>query len=258
MAGLRYCRIEKKQEDPLPFNILRLAAAVVLSLAALAATAEAAAMRIECPYSQVESGVITQLPAPWYSTPVRGPLVDTRITTQANGERLLNCSYQSYRGNLDVSQAAPQGMDCTADGSGFTCTSGGGVVGQPVPGPANGVVRVTGTQDLPPSYTADLDSGMTGTGGDDLWFHAEGGGGTDTLAPTNGAALIVVDFASGNYQGCSAASGYVSQGVAVSLLSAGSTLCVRTSEGRLAVVQITAPPQFNNGRLAFGFTTWEF
>ncbi len=86
----------------------------------------------------------------------------------------------------------------------------------------------TGQLRVPQTFQIDLDAGAVQRDGADLWFEAE----TRTalyLSPQNGAALAVGRCGAGTPAG---------QRLALRDLPAGTTLCVRTSEGRDSEVTI--------------------
>lgn len=125
----------------------------------------------------------------------------------------------------------------------------------PTPVPAAPPVRTTGTLQIPQTYLADLDQGTVTQAGADLWFEAE----TATqlyVTPSNGAALAVGDLSRRNLEACRSAR-YDAYRVPLSALPPGSFLCVRTNEGRFALVGITALTGASPRTLSLSYLTWE-
>ena len=113
------------------------------------------------------------------------------------------------------------------------------------PVPAAGTILRRVTTDIPQTFALDLDTGYspaTLNDGGDIWFNAV----TDTdryLSPMywDGATLAISGHVDPGYVGCASAT--LSQDdVRVEALSSGLYLCVRTSEGRVAVLRIIQPP----------------
>ena len=121
--------------------------------------------------------------------------------------------------------------------------------------PAAPVVHVSGVLNIQQTYRADLDAGTIGNSGADIWFHAVSAT-QRYVEPVNGAKLKKVSAAT--YAGCTAASGSLSSAaININSLPAGSLVCVRTNEGRLAGFRVNSNVGPSPGTLHISFTTWD-
>jgi hypothetical protein len=121
--------------------------------------------------------------------------------------------------------------------------------------PAAVAVHVSGTLAIQQTYMANLDTGTITTSGADIWFEAQ----TATqryVTPRNGAKIKKVSSAT--YSGCVSASSSLSTSkINITSLPAGSLVCVRTSEGRLAGFRVNSTVGASPGTLHISFTTWD-
>jgi PASTA domain len=104
---------------------------------------------------------------------------------------------------------------------------------------SNGVVA-SGDLTVPENTLADLDGGAESEGGEDIWFQAEDQM-SRFVAPQNTARIAALGAARPSYELCASAS-LLAEPIPVDELSAGTVLCVRTTEGRLSVVRLTQLP----------------
>ena len=107
---------------------------------------------------------------------------------------------------------------------------------------------------------ADLDSGATPEfdtqNTADLWFYYVVAFDALFLQPQNGATQVEVGAAAPGRAGCAAATLSTSR-IAVANLTAGTYLCVRTSENRLAQVRITSLPGPDPATLPIQFVVYQ-
>jgi hypothetical protein len=107
---------------------------------------------------------------------------------------------------------------------------------------------------LAPPLMADVDQGNLAFAGADLHYFAPNL--TDlSLVPTNGAAISYTNGSQRGYAGCSAAA-LSNTPVATSALTAGDYFCVRTSDGRIAELQVNSIGAIL-GVLSISYTTWQ-
>jgi hypothetical protein len=101
--------------------------------------------------------------------------------------------------------------------------------------------------DIPQTFTVDFDTGTVG-GGDDMQFRAQ----TATIRSLDalGSAQIALlrAGAPATFDACASAS-LSTTSIPVQNLQPGSVVCVRTSQGRMAVVTVRQPPGPSPGRL---------
>lgn len=222
--------------------------AVFATVAILGAqSAQAAAVRIECPLDQARTEITSPLPSGWWQTPQMGRLQETRIDN-IGGDRTLMCGYWAFGKTVYIMQKAPASMSCNKDARGFTCQSAGVVA------PAAPRTLSTGGVDLQQTWVVDLDTGRVGgnDGRGDIWFQAK----TATqrfLTPRNGARIAVVGNRSVGLAGCRSA-GYTTNPIGIPPV--GTYVCVRTSEGRYSQFRINGGPGASPGLLQIGYTTW--
>lgn len=109
---------------------------------------------------------------------------------------------------------------------------------------------------IPQTWTADLDEGALGSPrNSDLWFRAI----TATeryIEPLNGATAAISGRRSVGRDGCAAAT-LSAERIAISRLSEGTYVCMKTNEGRYAQLRVNAPVGASPGTLEVGYTTWK-
>lgn len=209
-------------------------------------SAQAAAVRIECPLQKVRTEITSPLPSGWWQTPQVGSLQETRIAN-IRGDKTLMCGYWAFEKTVYIMQKAPASMQCRKDARGFDCQSPGVVSNAPR-------THSTGGVDLKQTWIVDLDNGSVGGngGGGDIWFQAK----TATaryLTPRNGARIAVAGSGSVGLSGCRNA-GYTANPIGIPPV--GTYVCVRTSEGRYSQFRINGGPGRSPGLLKIGYTTW--
>ena len=124
----------------------------------------------------------------------------------------------------------------------------------PPPSPPVPVVDSSGAFQLIPSARVNLDNGVLGFAGADLFYQAVNF--TDVqLTPVNGAQISYTGGAQRGYWGCSAAA-FSNAPVPQAAIAIGDYVCVLTDQGRIAEFQI------NNVGLIFralwiSYTTWQ-
>ncbi len=222
-------------------NTLALAAlALGTTLGAGAATGE----EINCPLTQIRREVVTPLPPGWWQTPVINRLTDTRIITFSDGSKALQCLYGPAGA---IMREVPRRRNCTARRGGFTCHPV--LRATPAPGIAS-----QGRATLSQTYLIDFDRLSRDSRDADLWFEAE----TRErlyLVPRNGAQIALGDRRADHYVDCRDAR-YTSRRVSLRDVPPGSRLCMRTSEGRYALVRIENITRSNPKRIFLQYTTW--
>ncbi len=125
----------------------------------------------------------------------------------------------------------------------------------PTPAPAP-ITYSTGPILLKQTYTADLDHGVVGTAGADLWFQAV----TPTqlyLKPRNGAKMALGDGSNRGFSGCSTAS-FSAHRVPLAAVPVGTYVCMKTNAGRISQFRMNAiNGPINHRKLKLGYTTWQ-
>ncbi len=123
----------------------------------------------------------------------------------------------------------------------------------PPPPPPPPVIFASGSFELVPSFQVNLDTGVIGIPGADLFYQSVGFTSVQ-LTPVNGAQISFAGGAQRNQAGCAAAA-YSPAPVPFASLAVGFYLCVRTNEGRFSEIRIN-----NIGLilriLSVSFTTW--
>ncbi len=221
----------------------------------LAAPAHAAAVRIDCPVTQVRTEITTPLSDGWWQTPQVGNLQSTKIG-KVGGKDTLMCGYWAYGKTVYIMKEAPEGANCTADATGFSCTTQLVVVPLPVPALLDPITYKTGSISLKQTWMADFDNGTTGgQNGADLWFEAK----TATarfLVPQNGATMAIAGNRSIGLAGCKTLAGYTNAPMPVEIFRTGLYVCVKTNEGRYSQFRVNAAAGPSPATLELGFTTW--
>ncbi len=114
----------------------------------------------------------------------------------------------------------------------------------------------TGTLELRQTFMADFDKGRISSGpGADIWFQAK----TPLeryITPRNRARIAIAGKRSLGKDGC-AALRLAEKPIPVRDLTAGTYVCVRTSERRYAQFRVNVPAGPSPGRMQIGYTTWE-
>lgn len=109
----------------------------------------------------------------------------------------------------------------------------------------------TGPIDLQQTFTANLDNGMVGGGGVDIWYQAV----TEMekyITPQNGATIAVGDGSNRGYEGCSAES-FSGDNVPLADIPPGTYVCVKTNQGRISQFRVNG---FMGTIMKLGYTTW--
>jgi len=224
--------------------------------------AQAAPQRIDCPAGQVQTRIVTPLPAGWWETPQIGNVANTKIA-DIGGKPTLMCGYNAFGTVVYTMKEAPVGTECVAESNGFTCTPTTPAAGlipvipgliQPLaPAP---VTYKTGPVSLRQTWSVDLDTGTTGSGaGVDIWFEAVTAA-ERYLVPRNGASMAIAGNRSINLAGCKAIAGYTRARLPVALFRTGLYVCVRTNEGRYSQFRVNSAAGPSPATMEIGFTTW--
>ena len=119
------------------------------------------------------------------------------------------------------------------------------------------VVFSEGSLSIPATFVADLDLGQLGGGANaDIQFFLNIFSGGRFLAPVNDTKLARVGTSAPGLQGCAQAELF-EEGINFNNLPTGSYVCVRTNQGRLSEVRITALPDTYPGTVEISFRTFE-
>lgn len=106
--------------------------------------------------------------------------------------------------------------------------------------------------DIPQTFTVDFDTGAIGGAGNDLFFVAQ----TATIrflqTRTTAQMALLPAGSAANFTTCSAAA-MSNATIPVERLQPGSVVCLRTSEGRLAVITVRQPVGPSPGRLLVSY-----
>ena len=121
----------------------------------------------------------------------------------------------------------------------------------PAPAPVAPVTYSTGAIDLPQTYTANLDNGVVGGPGADIWYRAVNPI-AKFISPRNGAMLARGDGSNRGYAGCNAESFSASQ-IPLMAIPVGTYVCVRTNAGRISQFRVNG---FAGTTMRIGYTTW--
>ena len=106
------------------FRYTRYIAAIIFSLL-FASEAQSASQFINCPATEIETGVSSRITSPWWSTPRTGRLMDIDVM-RVGGNMTLSCIYDGGPREVPIMRRFPPGYArCTADGGGFRCTKSG-------------------------------------------------------------------------------------------------------------------------------------
>ncbi len=235
-------------------HLIKLSLFLALLGPLLATAANAAATRIECPISQARTEMITPLPSGWWQTPYVSNLDKTKVGT-VGGKPTLMCGYSAYGATVWVMHLAPDGANCVADATGFTCTTPliiiPGVI-QPI-GP---VTYSTGSISLKQTWMMDLDNGTSASGpGNDIWFRAVTAD-LRYLEPQNGAKIALAGTGGASLQSCKSLTTYTTGQIPLHLLPVGMYVCVITDEGRYSSFRVNSAPGPSPGTMEIGYTTW--
>lgn len=123
---------------------------------------------------------------------------------------------------------------------------------QPQP-PAQPVVHASGSFQLLPQQSVNLDNGALGQNGADIAYNVVGF--QRQLTPANGAQFSYTNGNQRGFAGCSAAA-FNSNAIPQQSIPVGAYICARTSEGRISEFRITNIGQIL-GRLDISYTTWQ-
>lgn len=208
-----------------------------------AGVAQAAAVEIDCPLQQARTEITSNLPDGWWQTPQVGRLTETKLAN-IGGDPVLMCGYQAYGDTVFILRKAPEGATCETTATGFFCQTP--VIDAPR-------TLITGPFSLKQTWSVDLDRG-TSDGQTDIFFEAV----TATeryLTPRNGAALAIAGSRSVGLDGCRDL-GYTRQRTPLNRFTAGTYVCVITSEGRYSQFRVNTAPGASPGTMEIGYTTW--
>ncbi|MEO8529588.1 MAG: hypothetical protein ABI459_00035 [Deltaproteobacteria bacterium] len=219
-----------------------LLAALLLVAAALmiagTGPAHAATETINCPLTQAKREVTTAIPSDWWNTPIVNNLSGTEVAV-IGGQTALICRYGS---SGSVQRYAPDGGDCVASGSGFSCETA-----SPAP-PVGGVVHASGEVNLPLLGAAEFDGG----GRSDV-LHFLSDGIAAALIPQNGARFGHASGTSLGYAGCSGETLRNRPTVLADILGGG-FICYKTNNGRIGEFEFLG---LSGGTVSLAYTTWE-
>lgn len=219
--------------------ILGVAAVAVLAVGAPVAPAHADSM-VKCPLVEA-TRTIVDLPQGWSADEETSNITDHRVEGQGPQQSLV-CEY----GNLGtVARVAPNGESCSKfPGRRFRCIT-------IVTGPK---IVAQGQIILPDNGNADLD----GSGQSDIRLRP-GGPLLRLLDPRNGASFSLVGPQQPNYNACVNAF-YSGNSIPLIQVPIGSWMCVSTSDGNYARVQLAnmqGIPQLPLPLTLFmNYTTW--
>jgi hypothetical protein len=122
----------------------------------------------------------------------------------------------------------------------------------PPPAPVEPPVTFsTGPIDLPQTWNANLDNGVVGGGGVDIWYEAV----TDSekyLVPKGGAKLALGDGSNRGYAGC-VGEDFSTDRVPLEDMPVGTYVCAKTDQGRISQFRING---FAGTTMKLGYTTW--
>ncbi len=121
----------------------------------------------------------------------------------------------------------------------------------PPPPPPPPVVHAEGTVEVPVNGRANLDRGVAGPAGADLWWRPMPDGG-DVLAPVNGAQVSLADGSDRDLYDCRTES-FSETPVAMASLEDGAVLCLKTNLGRMGRARIDAR---TGTALTLDYVTW--
>lgn len=224
----------------------RIILVTILSLPLWGTGVQAAAERIECPLTQARTEITSPLPSGWWQTPQQGSLEETKIQ-DIGGSSTLMCGYWAYGQTVYILREAPVGANCTADASGFTCST---------PGVVAPSTYKTGPLSWQQTWMVDFDNGTTGgREGADVWFQAA----TATeryLSPVNGAQIAIAGGTSINFSGCQGLGNYTSGRIPLEAFPTGMYVCVKTDQGRISQFRVNTAAGASPGTMEIGYTTW--
>lgn len=211
-------------------QLLLLATALVGMLGADHAAAQRGGDRgfdVECPAQRIETGLSVELPRGWRAPADGGRLVDTRVRTQ-NGRPVLECGYALFGTTIWMRADQPDEAEaCAARRKGFVCER-----------KRRGGRSVENSFSLTGDASYDLDQGLRGEGRADVYLQRRGSL-KRALAPTPDARIALIgrrgDF---ELRDCNRAR-YGSGRIDVDVLQPGTKVCVKTSEGRDALLTVS-------------------
>lgn len=198
---------------------------------------------INCPTNQVRVEMTTGLPQGWWRTPYVNNLKSTAISRVGNQDALI-CKYGNHAAFWTMHRKPP-GMNCRTSSRGFVCN-------RPPQPPRT---HKTGPLVIPQTYLADLDTGIVGSQGADIWFQAQ----TATarfITPRNGAKIGVAGTRSIGLRGCERLT-LTNRSIPLSAVPAGTYVCAKTDQGRYSQFKVTRAIGSSPGILHIGFTTWK-
>ncbi|EEW24626.1 SH3 domain-containing protein [Rhodobacter ferrooxidans] len=97
-------------------------------------------------------------------------------------------------------------------------------------------IHATGPLNIPATWTANLDNGVMGGDGTDIWYRVYDPA-TRFIEPQNGALLALGDGSDRGYDGCAAAD-FTTDPIPLMTLPVGSFVCARTDEGRISQFRV--------------------
>lgn len=224
------------------FIVIRLIS-LGLAISFTFASAAQAAFEIDCPLSQPDTLITSNLPDGWQHAPNVDDFVAISLA-DINGKQMFMCGYQANGETAYIQRAAPDGATCSPTEYGFFCTTP--VVEAPITA-INGQFSLTETESI------DLDNGSSGGEGADLAFETV----TATeryLSTQNGAALTIIDGAETGLSACENLN-YTRGRTPLDSLTEGTYVCVLTNEARYSQFRITAT---SPGSVEIDYTTWDY
>lgn len=116
-------------------------------------------------------------------------------------------------------------------------------------------IHSQGNLSIPQTFTANLDTGVVGGGGGDIWFEAR----TATqrfVTPRNGAEIAKFGATAPGRGDCTSAP-LSENSININNLPQGTYVCVLTNAGRYGRFRVTAPVGPSPGTLKISYTTWD-
>lgn len=121
----------------------------------------------------------------------------------------------------------------------------------PPPSAPSPVTYSTGLINLQQTYTANLDNGVVGGPGVDIWYRAITPA-SKFITPRNGARLALGDGSNRGFAGCSTET-YSSNPISVWAMPVGTYVCVKTNQGRYSQFRLNG---YIGTTMKLGYTTW--
>ena len=109
----------------------------------------------------------------------------------------------------------------------------------------------TGSINLQQTYSANLDNGVIGGPGVDIWYRAVNPM-NKMISPRNGAQLALGDGSNRGFAGCSTET-YSANPIPIWSIPVGTYVCVRTNQGRTSQFRLNG---YVGTTMKLGYTTW--